>query len=795
MFKNYIKIAWRNVTKNKAVFLINITGLSIGLTACLLMFLYIQSELNYDRFQDKGNRLARVIMEYSLGDNVYNKGNYTSAKVLPAFRNEFPEIESGVRMFSQTALINVNETAYEEKDFLFVDSTFFKVFSGFKLLQGSADKVLDATNKVVLTRSAAKKYFGDTNPIGKTLKMGVAQIEYEVTGISEDCPQNSQIKYQVLASFQNLRNAPENTYWNANYTTYLLLKQPEQLASLQDKINRFMKEEVKDMQNVTIQYELEPFLDIHLHSPYPGIEANSNIKYVYITAGIAVLILLIAGFTYINLSTVRSMERAREVGIRKVAGASRQQIFWQFISESFLLSFIALLISIMLTLFVLPLFTDLAGIHIPMLQVLSFSTMLAGIATIVIITLLAGIYPALILANFLPVKILKGSYKNTSSGVIVRKGLTTFQFAISAFLICSTVIMYQQLNYIQSKEMGYTKDQVMMLPSDNTINDKLQVLKTELKKNPSIQNVSLTVNSPVHIVGGYSIQKRSDLDEQISVTANPVDEEYLEVNNIELIAGEPLTLQDIKIIKGAEEEPVFNFIINESAAQKMGWTAEEAVGKPMILSGSNTGKVKGVVRDFHFLSIHHPITPLVLFPAEWGNKILIRISGGNIDQTIAHIQNVWSSIAPHRPFSFTFMDDQFQSLYNSEKRTGTIILIFASIAIALACLGLFGLSSYSIIIRAKEIGIRKVLGSSISNIVALLSRDFIKMVLIASLLAIPVAWIAMQSWLNDFAYRITLKWWVFVIAAAITVFIAFLTVAMRSVKAAVANPVKSLRNE
>jgi putative ABC transport system permease protein len=794
MFKNYIKIAWRNVTKNKLVFLINIIGLSIGLTACLLMFIYIKSELSYDKFQNKGDRIARVIMEYSFGDGTFNKGNYTSARVLPVFKNEFPEVESGTRVFNQTILIYAKENTYEEDNFVFVDSSFFNVLSGFKLIEGNPNDVLNGTNKIVLTRSSAKKYFGNENPIGKTLKLGIAQTEYEVTGISEDCPQNSQVKYNVLASFQNMKNAREDTYWNANYTTYLLLKQPGGLAALQDKINRFMVQETKEMQNVTIRYELEPFLDIHLHSPYPGIEANSNIKYIYITAGIAILMLIIASSTYINLSTVRSMERAKEVGIRKVAGATKQQVFWQFIAESFLLSCLALIASIGLTMLTLPSFNYLAGIQISLLEALNPATILAGILIIVTITLLAGIYPAMVLANFLPVRILKGAYKNTRSGMTLRKGLTTFQFTISAFLICATVIMYQQLNYIQNKEMGYNKEQILVLPSDNTINNKLGVLKTELKKNNNIQYVSATVNTPINIVGGYNIQRRRDLDEQISVTATPIDEEFLQASGLTLVAGENLTLQDIDAVNKNEEEAFYNFILNESAAQKLGWTAEEAVNKPLLM-GDRNGRVKGVVKDFHFQSIHHEITPLVLFPEGWYNIIMVKMNTANVDQTLAHIQKVWSEVAPHRPFKYNFLDEQFEKMYSTEKRTGTIILIFASIAIALASLGLFGLSSYSIIIRAKEIGIRKVLGSSISNIVGILSKDFIKMVFVASLLAIPLAWFAMNTWLSDFSYRIKLEWWMFALSAIVAILIAFLTIAMQSVKAAMAKPVNSLRDE
>ncbi|MEI9908190.1 MAG: ABC transporter permease [Bacteroidota bacterium] len=415
MIKNYFKIAWRSLWKNKTASLINIAGLSVGLTCCLLMVLYMQHELSYDKFQEKGDRIVRVIMEYSFSGSPVTKGNFTSTKVFPSFKRNFPEVEDGVRMSDPDRLVKYGDKIFMEKQFLYADSTFFSVFS-FKLVKGDPATVLKSPNMVVITESAAKKYFGSDDPIGKTLQVTSNQDNYTVTGVAEDCPSNSQIKFDFLASFSSFGPAQEETYFNANFTTYLLLKDKDAIASLRKKIGPFMKKEMSEDKTAYVNYQLEPYTRIHLYSPYDGFEANSNITYIYIIAGIALLVLIIACFTYINLSTARSMERAKEVGIRKVSGAFRLQIFWQFISESFLLTTVALLLSFVLIALVLPSFNQLAGKNLDLSDMMQSSVLMAALLIAVVIALLAGSYPALILSKFQPVKVLKGVFKNTSSG-------------------------------------------------------------------------------------------------------------------------------------------------------------------------------------------------------------------------------------------------------------------------------------------------------------------------------------------------------------------------------------------
>lgn len=796
MIKNYLRIAWRSLWKNKTSSLINIAGLATGLTCCLLMVLYMQHELNYDKFQQKGDRIARVIMEYSFNGSPVTKGNFTSTKVLPSFKQNFPEVESGVRMSDPDRLVKYDDKIFMEKKFLYADSTFFQVFS-FPLLKGNPAQVLKSPNMVVLSQSAAKKYFGDQDPVGKILQIGSNQDIYTVTGVAEDCPSASQIKFDFIASFSSLGATQEETYFNANYTTYLLLKNKEGINSLQQKIGPFMKKEMSGDRGTYVNFELEPYTRIHLYSPYDGFEANSNIIYIYIIAGIALLVLVIACFTYINLSTARSMERAKEVGIRKVSGAFRLQIFWQFISESFLLTTISLALSFVLIALVLPAFNQLAGKELRLLDMSRTSVLVAAALITITIALLAGSYPALILSKFQPVKVLKGAFKNTASGIWLRRSLIVFQFVISVFLVAATIIIQGQMHFIQNKKLGYERDHVIVMNIDQKIIEKIDFFKTELKRDPSVLAVSKANNSPVNIVGGYSMN-RADVGAQqaINTRGNPIDDEYVKANGLQIIAGTDLSRQDVlDANKEDYSKSYYHYIINESAAKALGWQPADAIGKKMFLGEQRPGEVKAVIKDFHFASLHNPIEPLVLFPGDWGNTLIVKVSGQNLAKTIAFLQAKWKQTAPHRPFEYRFMDEDFNKLYEAEMRTAKVFNIFSAIAILLACLGLFGLSAYSAKQRIKEIGIRKVLGASAVNITLLLSNSFIKLVLVAFVIACPIAWFVMNKWLQDFTYRIEISWWMFVLAGLLALLIALITVSFQAIKAAVTNPVKSLRTE
>ncbi len=796
MLKNYWRIAWRNLLKHKGFSFINLAGLTVAFTCCLLMFLFVSHELSFDRFQAKGDRIVRVVMEYSMGNAEAVRGTFTSTKVFPVFKDNFPEIENGVRFVEGGGLLKINNQFFEDPGFLFADSTFFDVFSSFPLLEGNPAQALAHPNQVVVTQSAAKKYFGDKPAVGQVILVGSLQTPYTVTAVAADCPSNSQIQFNLLASFSSLGEDQRETYWNANYKTYLLLKTPQSIATLAPKIAPFVKKDMNDP-NVHLTFLLEPFRWIHLHSPYDAFVANTNISYIYIASGMALLILLIACFTYVNMSTARSLERSREVGIRKVAGASRQQVFAQFIGESFLLAGMALGLAVLMVFLLLPAFNQLAGRTLRINELLTPAMLASGLGLVLVIALLAGAYPALVLSGFQPVKVLKGSFRNTSNGRLIRQSLTVFQFAISAFLLIASFVIQKQFRYIQDKSLGYNRQQSVVIRIDNKGYEKIDLIRNSFKANPHIKVVSAAARTPVNIMSGYSMRSGAmPSNVNLNVNANPIDEEYLKANQIELVAGADLSRQDILDVKHENQDSnYYHFILNESAARELGWSPQEAVGKKMFLDDSRPGEVKGVVKDFHFASLHSPIKSLVLFPENWASNLIVRISGDDIPQTIAFMESKWKEIITNRPFSYRFMDDEFNALYSSEKQTARVIGFFSAVAIVLACVGLLGLSAFAVQQRIKEIGVRKVLGASVPGIVWMLVRSFLQLVAIAFAIAVPLGWLAARRWLADFSYRTGIGLDSFLYAAVILLALALLAISLQTVRAALSNPVKSLRTE
>lgn len=799
MFKNYLRTALRSLFKNRFYTAINIFSLTVGLSCCVLITLYIAHETSYDKFHSKGNRIARVIMEYSFGGSV-TTGNFTSTKVLPAFKKQFPQIEEGVRMIQYERVISYEDKLFSEKKVMFADSTFFDLFD-FKMAQGNPKAALSGLNKIILTKTAAYKYFTNTDPVGKILYVGSNRIPYEVTGIMEDIPSNSQMRFDMLASFSSLEANQDRTYWNANYTTYLLMRSPDDIKTVEAKIPGFIKEEMKDQGSVYLTYFLEPLFNIHLLSPYDSFEPNNNIQYIYIITGVALLILLIACFTYINLNTARSLERAKEVGIRKTVGASFKQIFVQFMGESVILTVIATLLTVVILWLVLPLFNQLTDKEIPLSLFYSKTILLALLGSMLVIIFLSGSYPALVVSRFQPIKVLKGSFARSGSGNTLRRSLTVFQFGISLFLLVSTFIIQKQLHYIRSKNMGYTREQVLMLPSDSKITATINSFKSELKKVPGVMYVSRAQNAPHNIIGGYNMRSaQMPSNAQLNVKANPIDEEYIPATGIEILYGSNFTEKDISSVEQYtfDMDPSlknFPFIINETAAKQLGFDPAKAVGKKMFLDDTRPGYVKAVIKDFHFQSIHNPIGPLVLFPSQWSSVILVKTAKGDISNMLSGIEKQWKSMAPHRPFQFKFLDDEFNKMYTSELRLGKVFNIFTGISILLAIIGLLGLCSYAAQQRIKEIGIRKIMGAGITDIIKLMSGDFIKLSLISMLIAFPLAFISINKWLQSFAYRITIEWWLFLLAAIIGLSLVLLTTGILAARAASINPVKNLRTE
>ena len=801
MLRNYLKIAWRNLWRNKAFSSINVIGLSVGLASCLLLFMYITHELSYDEFQRKADRVVRVTMEYSMDGRVA-KIPVTGTKVAPEFGRQFPEVEAGVRMISREAVIlNDQNQQFSEKRFVFADSAFFSLFS-FPLIKGNAQTALVGPNVVVLSETVAQRYFGTADPLGKNLRIntGGSFRNFLVTGVVADCPANSQIKYDLLASFATLPAAKTEEWYSSNYATYLLLRSPQNVATLQAKIPGFMKTQFgkKEMSvGSYLTYNLEPLRRVHLYSDVDGnFEPNGDLTYIYSFGSIALLILLIACVNYVNLATSRAVERAQEVGVRKVMGAMQRQLFGQFMGESIIVTAIALVLALILASLTLPLFNALSDRQFSISDWLKPTNLLMLLGIGVIVSLVAGSYPALVLARFQPIRVLKGQLKTAGAGQF-RRALIVFQFAITAFLVISTLLVRNQLAFVQQKKLGYSKDHVLMLPVDKQVLAKARTLKSEFTQNADVQQVSLASESPVFVNGGYGVRRDNRPDGPYKMVAGlQIDEDFVKAMSLHLVAGRDVTRTDVEqaSVPDGDSLNYYHFIPNESAVKELGWTPQQAIGQKIDMNGRK-GEIKGVVADFHFASMKQTIGPLLLFPEVGGEILLVKLSGNNLPTTLQTLETKWRSLISDRPFAYEFMDEEFNKLYATETRTGRIFSVFACLSIFLACLGLFGLSAYTTAQRTKEIGVRKVLGASVFNIVSLLSKDFLKLAFIAILIASPIGWYAMNRWLRDFAYHIDISWWVFALAGLLAVGIALLTVSFQSIKAALMNPVKSLRSE
>jgi putative ABC transport system permease protein len=794
MLQNYFKVAWRHLQASKLYVIVNIFGLAIGIASCILIGMYIWDELSFDQFHQNKDRIVRVTWEYNMGD-AGTRTALTGTRVGPEFTRRFPEVETYVRTMKYSNVVANQDRMFDEKSFLYADPTFFSIFS-FPLLQGNVRTALDAPNKIVLTASAAKKYFGQENPLGKTVKVSGTK-DFLVTGIAADPPQNSQIKFDMVGSFSSL-NASKTEKWNeANYITYLLLRQKGQIHPLQSKVDAFcrqaQREEMQLEGNQFSSYHLEPLTKVHLYSDLEGFEPNNSIRYIYIMAIVAFLILLIAGVNYTNLSIAQSAGRNTEVGMRKVMGARKGQLFNQFIAEAFLLSLIALLLAVLISWLLLPYFNRLSGKQLQ-IEVL-FRPL--GIAALLMLSLLiafaAGTYPALVLSRNRIISILRSGFVFSSSATL-RKTLIVFQFVISIFLTGSTIVLLQQLSYIRNKDLGYDKQQVIVLPVDRVVSKHYDDIKKAIALTPGVVSVGGAYEEPTDIGWGDGITTMDG--KKITVNALPVDEDAVKTLGMHIIAGSDYTQLDVAQFDTSNNDKNlrYAFMLNESAAHALGWTPEQALGK--TISKGYEGTIKAVVRDFHFHSFHEPIKPLVIFlDKRLIGSMFVKISGKDIPGTLARLSGTWKQRVNHRPFEYKFLDEDYEALYMTEQRTANVFTSFSTLAILLTCLGLFALTAYTVVRRTKEIGIRKILGASMADILLLVSRDFLRLVMLALFIAIPIALYAVNKWLQTFSYRITVEWWVFAAAGLLTLFIAFVTVSLQAARTAFANPVKNLRTE
>lgn len=794
MLRNYFKTTIRYLLRNKMYALVNLFGLAIGITSCILIGIYITSELSFDKFHKNADRIARITWEYNFGDAV-NKVSLTGTKAGPEFKRNFPEVETYARTMKYPRVIKSGDKLFNEKNFFYADADFFKIFS-FPLISGDPSKVLDAPNELVITETAARKYFGNADPIGQTLKVDVK--DFVITGVTADVPDNSQMQFDFVASFSSL-NASKTEKWNeANYVTYLLLQSPKQIEPLQSRIehysNSVLRKEMNLQGNAYSKYYLEPLTSVHLQSELDGFEPNGNMLYIYVLGAVAFLILLIACVNYTNLSTAQSAGRSAEVGMRKVLGAANKQVFYQFISESFVMVMVSLIMAIVLSVALLPYFNQLSGMHFE--ASVLFRPEVIGALFILgfIVAFAAGAYPSLIISHGRITNILKSGFRLTGSNAI-RRSLIVFQFVISIFLIISTLVILQQLSYIQSKDLGYDKEQLIVLPIDNTTLAKYDEMKSAFTNNANIKSVAGAYEPPTHIGWGDGLSKGNDWNEgsSISINAMPADENIVNTLNLKIIAGSDFSQVDLQQFDTSNggSNLRYSFILNESAAKAFGWTPEEAIGK--TVNKGTPGLVKAVVKDFHFRSFREPIGPLAIFlDKRLVTSMFVKVSG-DIPATLSFLEKTWKDRITHRPFEYHFLDEDYAALYTREQKTAGVFSTFAMIALVLACLGLFALTAYAMVQRTKEIGIRKILGASVPNILGLVSKDFLRLVLIAFVIAVPITWYAANQWLDSFIYRVNIEWWLFALAGITILVIAFITISMQALKTAMTNPVKNLR--
>jgi predicted permease len=785
MIKNYLKVALRNITRHKGYSFINITGLAIGMACCILILLWVQDELSFDRFHENANDIYRVVQDINFADHSTTWA-ITQGPLGPSLRDDFPEIVNMVR-FQRRGMRLTHEDKTFDEELGMADGSIFEVFT-FPLLRGDPASALADPFSLVLTEEMAHKYFGEQDPIGKVLNAD-GRFDFKVTGIIQEVPRNSHIRFDFLVPFVFGRELgyTVDRWNNSSFTTYVQLQGGLQAGDALPKIARYLDDKPTIEKDAALN--LQPLTRIHLHSHYDFDFASGDVTYVTIFSLVAFFILLIACINFMNLTTARSANRAREVGMRKVAGAYRSDLIRQFFGESILLAFVAFCLALGLVWLLLDTFNNLAAKELT----LGFSSSVwlwFGLLGIALVTgLIAGSYPALFLSGFQPVRVLKGSVQSGAKSSRFRKFLVVFQFSLTILLIICTLVVYHQLDFMRNKKLGYDKEHLVYLGMRGDMREQFDAVKQELLAHPSILGVTASANVPTY---GYSFSNSlwrwegQDPDAEILIRASFVDEDFFKTMGIELIAGRDLsrefsTDQDTAVA------------VNEAAARAMGMA--DPVGQRLTL-GENNLTIQGMVKDYHFRSLRQEIDPLILIFSPPSSRVLfVRLRGEDMPQSLAHVEEVWNTFAPGFDFRYRFMDEALDLLYRAEQRTGSIFRIFTMLAVLISCLGLFGLASYMAEQRTKEIGIRKVLGATVSHIVFLLSKDFTKWVIVANLVAWPVAYLAMHQWLQGFAYRIPLPWWVFGVSAILALAIALLTVSYQSIRAAVSNPVDALKYE
>ncbi len=801
MLTNYLKIAWRNLLRNRTISFINITGLALGIATCLLISLYVLDELSYDRFHTNANRIVRVIFKGTVQGGTMNEA-HVMPPVAASMKAEFPEVLEATRLrIGGNPFFQIGEKVFHDESLAFVDASFFNIFT-LPLISGNLSTALDAPNTAVVSASMARKYFGTTDVIGKELPIKNSEDILKITGVMEDIPQNSHFHFDIFTSIEALDDSRSDSWMTSEYFTYLLLSENASWKQVDAKLPSFFEKHAapqfmaafgmsyqdykKSGNNIGIH--LQPLTDIHLYSDSKfELGTTGDIRYVYISGITAIFMLMIASINFMNLSTAGGSKRSKEVGVRKVLGAGRGRLTLQFFTEGMLLTYIALLLAIFLVVISLPLFNQLSGKSLqiqslPIASVIPF-LLLFGL----LLGLLASSYPALYLSSFNPLTVLKSRFRLSGKGIGLRSSLVVFQFMISIGLIFCTVVVSRQLDYIQHKKLGYDKENVIILQSW-PLGKNEKAFRDLLLQDSRITHISHSSYLPAGETynNNFFIYPEGNPDHWVKTLRYDVDEAYIPAMGMKLKEGRNFSADF--------GNDTLSAIINETAAKNIGWTGN-IPGKTLTNKDHKTYRVIGVVEDFHFRSLHEPIAPLVMVLNDQAGNLIIKSQPTEIEKLLSTLKKHYESFPADLPFTYSFLDDRYHHTYQAEQKTGQLLSIFAGLTIFVACLGLLGLAIFTADQRKKEIGIRKVIGASVPGITGMLSAEYLRLVLIALVITSPIAWWGMNRWLQDFAYRIEIQWWMFAIAGLLAVVIALATVSSQAIKAALANPVDSLRNE
>ena len=818
MIKNYFKIAWRNIKRQKGYTFINIAGLAIGMAVCILILMFVRDELSYDTYHEHKDRIYRIERQWFAADGSLRGALCSVApSFVPFLENEFPEMKHIVRMLGTgETLISIGDTNFVEERFYFAEHDIFEVFT-IPLIKGDPKTALENPNSLVLSESMALKYFGDEDPMGKIMKVGSSKDGFQVTGIMEDVPKNAHLHFDMLASFITLkgvqtyyRDGSDYFFGTTNFSdnvTYVYMRLAENTdprdvaARIPGFLDRHLPSFEDDSGNIVKPSQWNTLLlrkvtDIHLRSHTNNeLEANGDIRYVTLFTLIAVFILIIACINFMNLSTARAVKRAKEVGLRKVVGANRRLLITQFLGESQLIALLAMVLALVIVAVFLPYFSAFSGHDLGFNLLINPLGLFILISVFLITGLAAGLYPAFYLSAYKPATILRGELSRGTRGTIIRKALVVFQFAISAVLIICVSVVFKQMRFLQNVDLGYQRENMVMIPADRTVRQSWRDIKQELLKNPRILAATTSKRAPsgrLLDAPGFRIEINGEVvDNPFSMPHNRAEHDFFKTYGMKIVAG-----RDFSREHPTDEDEAF--IINETAVRRLGLNSpEEAIGMPLSTQAPNrSGRVIGVVADFNYESMHHEIIPMLTYiRLQEANTVALRITAGNTQETIAYVQSVWDKFNPGYSISYTFLDDRLSELYRNEVRMMQMFGYFSILAIFIACLGLFGLASFTTEQRTKEIGVRKVLGATLSNIVTLLSKEYSKWVLFANIIAWPVAYFGMKIWLRNFAYRVNIGLTIFILTALLTFLIALLTVSYQSVKAALGDPAQALRYE